>query len=937
MCDARMNRALLFFMLVYCFIIFPDSASAGNFEYRTKSITKSPAIEVSYAVKKGYDVIDYDVSPMAPVVLTILRHGDVYELIEVNFNDASKIASIQAPEADSLNEIELHPNGEDIYALGLSNGKSAVWRGKRNTNPAWTLIYSTDMRIRNLVVNPTLFTLYNEPKTGRRTQHRLYFGVELDNGVYGVKTISENGELPYNAIAPDGLGEIPEVESINVPWAIPFDFHPSGKKLVWQDKNHCFHTASYGYDSWYTTDDIALPEVCVDSIFFTPNGIGLTIWRREASGVEAHFGFTMENRELSKEHKFLMPPLWTADGKGLIGVVSEDEVDKLLYVPVELPLADVSNAWMFIENQKDKDLFEEYGGLFRSTTLDQLYSMYETENYSCGGYSSETPTRPYLVTTDVFWEVFAASFQGLFQLFERHEAMPSFWNFISNADARFHNEKCDDRLCKIFSTLNQLKDISGPITPEMKLILEADGYHDSDVLGGVFEYEDLKPRGHYAQNMELSVYFRALRYLAMINFSDKEAQEFRNMPTDLKQDALSFIKPYLYFIAQSRYELAIDFKGLDKPPYIKHSPQGYRIFPLSWGIDNEILNSTIYHNGWPENEQLGKLLPDSLEIATVAGSSFAKGILADQGIFEAEPNLMSVLEDLEARWKAYSPPEDALYAKWIQALGTQWAEDVMPTDDSVDIDFWRAKRLQTGLASWTTLRHVTVLVNERVSAECGESGFEPIILEPPLGAVEPDPDTFMTIADLFDIEINMVKRYLQFRRLLPSEEYDSDKRLREGIIRRLEESRDHALAYRHMALKQIAGEPLSPEEYEKIFYVGRAAEYNFLLFNSLASDKLGISNPDPVQKVVDIAGGGRLQTPYLHAAVGRPAEWDLIVPHFGRRQIVKGVAYTFHQFTEKEILNDEDWIKVVDDKPPVFWTQPYYSEQRLSCPPKYPF
>jgi len=59
----------------------------------------------------------------------------------------------------------------------------------------------------------------------------------------------------------------------------------------------------------------------------------------------------------------------------------------------------------------------------------------------------------------------------------------------------------------------------------------------------------------------------------------------------------------------------------------------------------------------------------------------------------------------------------------------QWAKDVT-FPGAPDSPLWKAKRLQTGLASWATLRHATVLVNERSEAEAGEGGFEELVTQP---------------------------------------------------------------------------------------------------------------------------------------------------------------------------------------------------------------
>jgi len=46
---------------------------------------------------------------------------------------------------------------------------------------------------------------------------------------------------------------------------------------------------------------------------------------------------------------------------------------------------------------------------------------------------SATPTRPYLVTTDIFWELVASAYEGTFIVQERQQAMPAFWAFVDAA------------------------------------------------------------------------------------------------------------------------------------------------------------------------------------------------------------------------------------------------------------------------------------------------------------------------------------------------------------------------------------------------------------------------------------------------------------------------------------------------------------------------
>jgi hypothetical protein len=82
--------------------------------------------------------------------------------------------------------------------------------------------------------------------------------------------------------------------------------------------------------------------------------------------------------------------------------------------------------------------------------------------------------------------------------------------------------------------------------------------------------------------------------------------------------------------------------------------------------------------------------------------------------------MFSVLDNLHER-RPKDLPQANLYDEWLDALAVQWADEA-EFPEVKDGTLWRAKRLQTGLASWATLRHATVLVNERSAAECGEGG-----------------------------------------------------------------------------------------------------------------------------------------------------------------------------------------------------------------------
>jgi hypothetical protein len=131
-----------------------------------------------------------------------------------------------------------------------------------------------------------------------------------------------------------------------------------------------------------------------------------------------------------------------------------------------------------------------------------------------------------------------------------------------------------------------------------------------------------------------------------------------------------------------------------------------------------------------------------------------------------------------------------------------------------------------------------------------------------------------------------------------------------------------------MAEKEKRGELLTNKENEKILYTARVAEHLFLIFNSLANPDYGLANPDPMPKITDVAG--RSEIKYLMAAVGNPMEWNLIVPSFGRKQIVKGAVYSYYEFKSDKLLNDEEWREKVNKQEFPFWIKPYVTRRDAS-------
>jgi hypothetical protein len=555
------------------------------------------------------------------------------------------------------------------------------------------------------------------------------------------------------------------------------------------------------------------------------------------------------------------------------------------------------------------------------------------------------PTRPYLVTTDVFWENFAAAYEGLFVLLERRQAIPMFWEFVHAANAALANT--GSRWAPVFHALAQVKTETNPSDPEAQRILRAVGVQHSSALGRDFNYSELKPRGHYTASEDEKRYFQAFRYLTSAPSEEFPAAELASLPAAVQDPARAWIQTYLAFIAPSRAPSLWSGVASTPPAYARHISKTPAPFPLAFGFDNEVLLSTVFHGDWAADEQVTgpggpRLLPSGLDVAAALGNPLARTLLAPE--IAKYPPLAQVLKNLQARAPAAgSPAPDNLYDRWIDALATSWVESTAIPGAS-NKDLWQTKRLQTGLASWATLRHATVLVNERTAAECGEGGFEWILLTPPRGYVEPTPDAFEAVAGLFDAAAVAVRNSPaleggnapSFAQEQPQTSAGQVLALRAGVLRRLGEASAKARLFAGIARKELSGEALSNQDYDEILYVNRTAEYHFLIFKSLANANFALSNPDPMPKIADVSGG-KNGIPYWHVAVGAPLEWDQIVPFFGRQEIVKGSVYSYYEITWPTPLNDADWRARLPGATRPAWVTPFMSKEILSCPAKNPY
>jgi Protein of unknown function (DUF3160) len=907
-----------------------DEAYQGPFAYQEDEplVAASPPQAMTFELPAGSIVRDYEASPTGGEVAVIVEDADHRQHLAFwTFGERGFARTIDVPPQTKLMSLTWHPHGKAIFMLAAAGTGSQILKiDAASTSFAPKLVYASSTSLRRLVVGPRPFQVGSQ----NDAVFRLFFGEKLPNGAYALRTVSESGKALYTVVGPQrdaayrGRKDDETAPNTTIaPSGLPVQFHSAGNLLIWEDEKKCLHKLAYTGDNWDKAEPFG---ECGHIVTYAPNGIATIDWQAGHPGFHVHGLIDGADQAVHGELTLESVPSHMPDGRGVVALTADNGRRALRYLPISVPLANVANAWMYTESAADQQALTRDRGLFRPLPEEeQLYQLYDTESYQCGDPDVRVPTRPYLVTTDLFWELYGSAFDGLFIVLERGQAMPAFQRFVTAADAELQSRHPGTPMAKAFAAARAVFEGRGDSNEEAKLIVAAAGRAPSTAIDQELDFSQFRPRGHYTSE-DQKRYFGAVRYLSALPLSEDDTALLRGLSGTVGQAAEDWIAVYKPFIATSRLDLV--WGGRASTIASHPDTKGTRLFPLSWGWDNEALDNVIDHSERPAAERIldgagqPRQVPSGLDVADVGGDKLAGDLLKSDGTLSKFPNLAARLADTRKRFAAAGgKSRSSLYDSWIAALATQWAD---ATGSAIAGPVWDTKRLQTGLASWTTLRHATVLVNDKTAAECGEGGFESIVLRPPRGYVEPDPATFAAIADLFDATIAVVQAG-------PAIIADAATatRLRDGIVRRLSESRDNVRKYQKIAEKELRGEALSAGDYELIQYVGRAAEHNFLIFTSLSSPQYALSNPDPMMKVVDV-------TDRLEAAVGRPLEWDQVVPYFGRSEIVKGGIYSYYELASGHPMNDSAWREQVDHQEHPEWVRRYLSAQQLSCPARQP-
>jgi hypothetical protein len=246
---------------------------------------------------------------------------------------------------------------------------------------------------------------------------------------------------------------------------------------------------------------------------------------------------------------------------------------------------------------------------------------------------------------------------------------------------------------------------------------------------------------------------------------------------------------------------------------------------------------------------------------------------------------------------------------------------------------WLLKQHQTALGAWTELRHDTILYTKQDYAMSqnalslqGKGGpqVKPAVVK---GYVEPCPEVYVSLR-------TSLERLLG---ILQGNGYPPDP----SLVNNLAGCARLMAQLAATSDKELAGTPLTEQEYESIEGIGMALGF-MLMFphNWDVAERFQTEMDREMPVVADVAtnvDAGEV----LEEAVGWPMETFVIVPVEGRPTLCRGFTYSYYEFRQpmKDRLTDEAWRAMLaqaqgQPKPRPAWTAGFVgSRARTAVPP----
>jgi len=501
------------------------------------------------------------------------------------------------------------------------------------------------------------------------------------------------------------------------------------------------------------------------------------------------------------------------------------------------------------------------------------------------------------------------------------------------------------------------KQVSGIADMELRLIDKAeDTEAESPIFKYIEDYTQYKPRGHYTVNDTLKRYFKAMMWLGRMRF---EASDPFNPELARIQTAQALILTYLilttkisgetalsiwekiyvptaFIIGKSDdltlydyIEKAMEIYGLnfnpnmisdgdklsrfqdeivklDKsrivnvPIYLQERVRiaGLRFMGQRFIIDGYIHQSLCYPN-------IYRFMVKGMDIMAALGSERAEKYLEDEkakykGYSEKLEEMKKFVESITGReWT------ETLYMNWLYTIKALLSPVPEGYPSYMRTEAWLDKSLSTALASWTQLRHDTILYAKQPYAAKVALPPKP----PHYGYVEPNPLLYSRLKNLVDATSTGLKN-LNFINDVYGEKLGKLSQILRLLI--------------NISIKELNGEKLSEDEEYLIKSYHDQIRDLFRDFVGRVKDSRIITDvfTDPNSSMVLEVGTGY---------------FDIVIVTYitenSKTYLAAGSTMSYYEFTwpQNDRLTDEAWREMIKNKEAPQQPEWIYSFKHYSC------
>ncbi|MFC1567022.1 DUF3160 domain-containing protein, partial [bacterium] len=383
---------------------------------------------------------------------------------------------------------------------------------------------------------------------------------------------------------------------------------------------------------------------------------------------------------------------------------------------------------------------------------------------------------------------------------------------------------------------------------------------------------------------------------------------------------------------KTRIKQKMDDKLVSEPEF---SLMGQRYIP-----DSEIMQRLV--------KPRERVFPKGLDVMAAFGSRIAKELMLTtyKDDWKDFPKYPDELEDLIAEYKNLKPEEwkKNIYYNWLWCL-----KSLLELDNGYTYPFFMnndnylAKNLNCVLASWTEMRHDTILYSQQSNAaECGGDCWEARqwIPEPPKGYVEPNVEFYYRLKEMLQYIKNELKKRGYFgKNAKKSYGIDSFDVLYSRFIEAVE-------FLEQVSVKELNKEPLTIKEYEQIRRFGSLIDNLSLeayeniygpIANIYHNHWASLKGPDRNIPLVTDVHTALDRKKVLEEAVGNAFEIYVIVEINGRLKLTRGSVFSYYEFKWPmgDRLTDEKWQDMLEKgvEPGLpEWTQRYFSDKFKKMP-----